>query len=205
MRTKGKIASWNSDKGFGFITPNNGSKRVFVHIKAFNSRTKEPEINQVVTYGLSTDKQGRACADGVTRLGEKLSKNSGKKQRSKIVLCSAMFLLIVGISTFSGKINILAFPLYMVASLLTFLIYAIDKSAAKKGGWRTKESTLHLLALIGGWPGAAIAQQKLRHKSKKESFRIVFWFTVAINIGVFSWLHTPSGVVFSLSLTANFL
>ena len=205
MRTKGKIASWNPNKGFGFITPNNGGKRVFVHIKAFNSRTKEPKINQVVTYGLSTDKQGRVCADGVTRLGEKPSKSDSKKQSSKTILCSVIFLLIVGISTFSGKVNILIFPLYMVASLLTFLIYAMDKSAAKRDGWRTQESTLHLLSLIGGWPGAAIAQQKLRHKSKKESFRIVFWFTVAINIGVFTWLHTPNGVVFSQSLTANIL
>ncbi|MDP0561987.1 MAG: DUF1294 domain-containing protein [Candidatus Endonucleobacter sp. (ex Gigantidas childressi)] len=84
----------------------------------------------------------------------------------------------------------------MVASLLTFLIYAIDKSAAKRGGWRIKESTLHVLSLIGGWPGAAIAQQKLRHKSKKDSFCIIFWVTVAINIGIFTWLHTPNGVVF---------
>jgi len=205
MRTKGKIASWNSDKGLGFITPNNGGKRGFVHIKAFNSRTKEPKINQVVTYGLSTDKQGRVCADSVTRLGEKPSKNNSKKQSSKTILYSVIFLLIVGISTFLGKVNILVFPLYMVASLLTFLIYAMDKSAAKRGGWRTKESTLHMLSLIGGWPGAAIAQQKLRHKSKKESFRIVFWFTVAINIGVFTWLHTPNGVVFPQSLTASIL
>jgi len=196
MRTKGKIASWNPDKGFGFITPNNASKRVFVHIKAFNIRTKEPKINQVVTYALSTDQQGRVCADGVTRQGERLSKSDSKKQSSKTILCSVIFLLIVGISTFSGKVNILIFPLYMVASLLTFLIYAMDKSAAKRDGWRTQESTLHLLSLIGGWPGTAIAQQKLRHKSKKESFRLVFWFTVAINIGVFTWLHTSNGVVF---------
>jgi len=112
MRTKGKIASWNPDKGFGFITPNNGGKRVFVHIKAFCSSTKEPKINQVVTYGLSTDKQGRVCADGVTRLGEKPSKSNSKKQSSKTILCSVIFLLIVGISTFSGNVNILVFPLY---------------------------------------------------------------------------------------------
>jgi len=72
-------------------------------------------------------------------------------------------------------------------------VYAVDKSAAKKGIWRTQESTLHLLSLTGGWPGALVAQQKLRHKSKKESFRLVFWATVVLNLGAFVWLHTPTG------------
>jgi len=84
MRSKGKITSWNDEKGFGFITPSSGGNRIFVHIKAFS------------------------------------------------------------------------------------------KSAARKGAWRTQESTLHLLSLVGGWPGALVAQQKLRHKSKKQSFRFVF-------------------------------
>jgi len=72
-------------------------------------------------------------------------------------------------------------------------VYALDKSAAKKGAWRTQESTLHLLSLAGGWPGALIAQQKLRHKSKKQSFRFVFWVTVIMNCSAFFWLFTPTG------------
>jgi uncharacterized membrane protein YsdA (DUF1294 family) len=56
-----------------------------------------------------------------------------------------------------------------------------------------QESTLHLLALAGGWPGALVAQQKLRHKSKKESFRFVFWVTVLLNFGVFVWLFISTG------------
>ncbi|MGL6122255.1 MAG: DUF1294 domain-containing protein, partial [Shewanella sp.] len=55
--------------------------------------------------------------------------------------------------------------MYLTLSLLTFIAYAIDKSAAKRNKWRTKESTLHLLALMGGWPGALFAQNLLRHKS----------------------------------------
>ena len=62
MRTKGKITSWNDEKGFGFITPNTGGKRVFLHIKAFGNRNRRPEVNQVVTFALSTDKQGPPCA-----------------------------------------------------------------------------------------------------------------------------------------------
>jgi len=77
-------------------------------------------------------------------------------------------------------------PSYMACcSLSCFVAYAIDKSAAKQGRWRTSERTLLLLGLLCGWPGAVLAQQWLRHKSSKRSFRILFWITVALNIGAF--------------------
>ena len=72
--------------------------------------------------------------------------------------------------------------LYAAMSLLTFVAYALDKRAARKGAWRTPESTLHLLEFLGGWPGAWLAQRTLRHKSVKTSFRIVFFVMVALNV-----------------------
>ena len=93
----------------------------------------------------------------------------------------------------AGYIPIHILFLYWVGSFLTFIIYAKDKSAAQNGRWRTSENTLHLLALIGGWPGASIAQQKLRHKSKKQSFRVVFWCTVLLNCCALLWILTPNG------------
>ena len=84
-------------------------------------------------------------------------------------------------------------PFYLAVSVLTFILYAVDKSAAKNGSWRTSENTLHLFSLIGGWPGGLIAQQILRHKSKKKSFRDVFWGTALLNTGMFIWFHTPEG------------
>jgi len=93
--------------------------------------------------------------------------------------------------------------LYILASLLAFIMYAIDETAAKKGAWRIPESTLHLLALAGGWPGALVAHQKLRHKSKKQPFRSVFWVTVLLNCGAFVWLFTPSGADTVQSLIAS--
>ncbi len=77
--------------------------------------------------------------------------------------------------------------------MVTFIAYAIDKWAALHDRWRTQETTLHLLALVGGWPGALIGQQILRHKSQKESFRIVFWATVLLNCAAFAWIHTEPG------------
>jgi uncharacterized membrane protein YsdA (DUF1294 family) len=57
-----------------------------------------------------------------------------------------------------------------------------------------------LLSLAGGWPGALVAQQKLHHKSKKQSFRLVFWLTVLLNCGAFVWLFTPTGATTLQSL-----
>lgn len=73
---------------------------------------------------------------------------------------------------------------YALLSGLTFLIYAIDKSAARRQRRRVPENTLHLLALLGGWPGAWLAQRGLRHKSSKRSFRWRFWLTVVVNCGL---------------------
>ena len=52
MSKKGKIASWNSRKGYGFISPTNGGERVFVHIKAFSGRRHKPVVGQSITYAL---------------------------------------------------------------------------------------------------------------------------------------------------------
>ncbi|WP_232465298.1 DUF1294 domain-containing protein [Oleiphilus messinensis] len=85
--------------------------------------------------------------------------------------------------------------IFLFVSLIAYLQYAKDKKAAKNGTWRVSENTLHLLGLFCGWPGALIAQQKFRHKTKKVSFRVVFWLTVIANIGGFVWLHSHDGNV----------
>ena len=193
MSTKGKITSWNDEKGFGFVTPIAGGKQVFVHIKAFSNRNRRPEINQVVTYSLSTDSQGRQCAIKATLAGDQFSRDTKRKKGSLSIIGAFFFLVIVGASVFATKIPLLIFAIYMIASLFTFIMYAVDKSASMKGVWRINESTLHLLSLAGGWPGALVAQQMLRHKSKKQSFRLVFWVTVLLNCGTFVWLFTPTG------------
>lgn len=64
-------------------------------------------------------------------------------------------------------------------SALTWGVYALDKRRAQVGEWRVPESTLHLLELAGGWPGAWLAQHWLRHKCAKGSFLVVFWLIVA--------------------------
>lgn len=193
MRTKGKITTWNDEKGFGFITPVTGGKQVFVHIKAFGNKKRRPQINQLVTYELSFDRKGRPRAINATLAGDRLPKRIKRSNDSLYFVVAVIFLLAVGVSVVAAKLPPLVLVLYASASVLTFIMYAVDKSAAQTGAWRTQESTLHLLSLAGGWPGALVAQQMLRHKTKKQSFRSVFWLTVLLNLGVFVWLLTPAG------------
>jgi uncharacterized membrane protein YsdA (DUF1294 family) len=80
---------------------------------------------------------------------------------------------------------------YGALSVVCFVFYAADKQAARSGGWRVKEDTLLLVGLLGGWPGAVLAQQFLRHKSSKVSFRAAFWVTVVVNVLAFVALSSP--------------
>jgi uncharacterized membrane protein YsdA (DUF1294 family) len=82
---------------------------------------------------------------------------------------------------------------YGAASIAAAIIYRLDKSAAARNVWRTSETMLHVIALIGGWPGALVAQQVFRHKSRKLSFRLAFWTTVALNCGALAFLAWTAG------------
>ncbi|MES2015693.1 MAG: DUF1294 domain-containing protein [Pseudomonadota bacterium] len=84
---------------------------------------------------------------------------------------------------------------YVVASVVCFGMYAVDKAAAKAGRWRTSENTLLLLGLACGWPGAMVGQTLLRHKANKPSFKLRFWCTVVLNIGAFAYLSSPLSVL----------
>jgi uncharacterized membrane protein YsdA (DUF1294 family) len=104
---------------------------------------------------------------------------------------------------FAGAIHLWGMPplvgaLYVVASLACFAMYAVDKSAAKAGRWRTSENTLLLLGLACGWPGAIVAQKLLRHKSNKQSFKGRFWITVLVNVALFMYLVSPLSVLHRL-------
>ena len=193
MRISGKITYWNTEKGYGFITPASGAKQVFVHVRAFTSRDQEPGLNQLVTFALSTDKQGRPRAARVVLAGEKNPDRFKRNDRLLMVTLPIAFLVVLGLAVPGGSIPGVIFLAYLGVSLVTLGFYQLDKSAAQTGHSRVPERNLHLLALAGGWPGAMIAQQVFRHKSSKREFRWVFWATVVINCGFLAWLFTPQG------------
>ena len=68
--------------------------------------------------------------------------------------------------------------MYMGMSVLSAVQYRHDKRNAQRGEWRTPEKQLHIVELLGGWPGAFLTQQLLRHKTQKTSYQAVFWLIV---------------------------
>ena len=193
MRLKGKLVMWQADKAFGFIAPNGGGSNIFIHKSAFANNKKIPQINDVITFSITKDKAGRYCAGDATFSGEKLKKKQPKKISEFSIYLSLLFLATIIMASFLGYLPHVIMYSYLGLSIMTYLTYAFDKSKAQRGAWRTSEGTLHLFALIGGWPGAALAQQYLRHKSSKQEFMNVFWLTVMINVGALMWLQTSSG------------
>jgi uncharacterized membrane protein YsdA (DUF1294 family)/cold shock CspA family protein len=108
---------------------------------------------------------------------------------ARTLLVASLFLLCLG-----GAASLLSFtpvPLvaYPLASLAAFLMYARDKYAAIQGTWRVPESTLHAVEALGGWPGAYVAQQKMRHKTVKVSYQVSFWLIVTLHVAFWvAWL-----------------
>jgi uncharacterized membrane protein YsdA (DUF1294 family)/cold shock CspA family protein len=193
MRYQGRITTWKDDKGFGFITPNGGGEQVFVHFNSFSSRRRRPAGSELVTYELTVDSKGRAQANAVAFVGD-LPVPAKAPGSSKLPpLFAACFLILVFAAVGVGRLPAAVLVLYLVASVLAFFAYVVDKSAALRNQWRIPEKTLHLFALVGGWPGALAAQRLIRHKSAKETFLTIFWLTVAVNCGVLGWLLSPSG------------
>jgi|TARA_R110001583_G_scaffold146501_1_gene298531 uncharacterized membrane protein YsdA (DUF1294 family) len=90
-------------------------------------------------------------------------------------------------------IPIVAF--YAVVSVIAYITYAIDKKAAIKNRRRVSEKSLHLLGVVGGWPGALLAQQRLRHKTQKTAFQVTFWLTVVVNLVCAGWLTVSLSLI----------
>ncbi|QDT03862.1 putative cold shock protein A [Rubripirellula lacrimiformis] len=195
MRYQGRIANWNDERGFGFIAPIDDGRRVFVHISSFSGRQRRPIENDMVTYEIGTEAKGRVRAERVVFADERLPWNTSFELGNVSLTFAGIFLVVLTGAVVFGKLPVPILGLYFVSSVVAFVAYSLDKSAAKQGRWRTQESTLHLLGLIGGWPGAAVAQSLLHHKSRKQSFQVVFWVTVVINCGALGWLFSPSGAV----------
>ena len=99
-----------------------------------------------------------------------------------------LFALLYAAATLAWHVSPMVGAAYLAMSAACFAAYAIDKSAAARGERRTAESTLLMLGLLGGWPGAVLAQQWLRHKTVKQPFRRQFWLTVAANLVAFVWI-----------------
>jgi uncharacterized membrane protein YsdA (DUF1294 family)/cold shock CspA family protein len=196
VRYQGQITDWKDNKGFGFVTPNGGGPKVFVHIKSFSNRQRRPVGNELVTYQLTSDARGRPQGVNIAFVGDSPSSRAttAPGPGAGALSFAFVFLAFVAGAVTMEKLPFLVLVAYVVASCVAYLAYVFDKAAALQGQWRTPESTLHLLSLVCGWPGAMLAQRMLRHKTQKRSFQLAFWATVVVNCAGLGWLLSPAGM-----------
>jgi uncharacterized membrane protein YsdA (DUF1294 family)/cold shock CspA family protein len=185
MRRQGKIAKWNDERGFGFISSSEGGDSVFVHISSIPRSDRRPSVNEVVSYTLAFDSHGRPQANDVRFIAGP-SSAPPRRQIPRLGIAVPMafamsFLIALAALAALGTLELSWLALYYGASIITYGCYSRDKTAAQNAGRRIPESTLHLMSLVGGWPGALIAQVLLRHKTRKPSFLLGYWFTVIVN------------------------
>ena len=196
IRFRGTIKSWNDERGFGFIEPTQGDQEIFVHIKAFAARSGRPQVGEQVTFEVDVNPEGKKRAKRVQPVripqapGRRLN-NSPARWGAASFFAIPAFLLVYLVVAMIWRVPNWVAGLYLAASAVCFVVYAIDKSAASAGRWRVAERTLILLGFAGGWPGAIVAQQILRHKSSKAEFRSAFWGSVVLNVLAFIVFSSP--------------
>jgi uncharacterized membrane protein YsdA (DUF1294 family)/cold shock CspA family protein len=181
MRRQGKIAEWNDERGFGFISAAEAGDNLFVHISSFPRSDRRPTLNEAVTYTLAFDPQGRPRAVEVRFVHSSYAPSIPRMVVAAPVAFALSFLFALAALQAVGWLEWSWLALYYVASIVTYACYSRDKTAAQTARRRTPELTLHLMSLIGGWPGALIAQALLRHKTRKPTFLVGYWLTVIVN------------------------
>ena len=63
MRYQGKLVEWHDAKGFGFVLPNAGGMKFFVHMNDFAPTPRRPAMNDLITFEMGRDKSGRSKRD----------------------------------------------------------------------------------------------------------------------------------------------
>ncbi len=204
MKLHGTLKEWNDDRGFGFISPGAGGADVFAHISAFQNKSRRPKAGDVVIYHPEKSEDGKLRAASVSyNSGEKTEKKTPQKSARGLgiaMFVSLAFLIAILVLGFMKRIPWELAGLYFTASIIAFFMYWKDKSSARNGRWRIQERSLLLCGLIGGWPGALIAQQLFRHKSSKTGFQIRFWLSVAVNCAGLGWVLTSIGAPYLSSV-----
>jgi uncharacterized membrane protein YsdA (DUF1294 family)/cold shock CspA family protein len=195
-RIDGLLVSWKDSRGFGFLAPAGGGADVFVHISEFVDASRRPLLGDAFTFEMGATPDGKIRARRVLALGATLEDTPPPARRALNLglagyLAVAAFVVLFVLIATERDLPLWVIGLYLGTSILTFLVYADDKSAAAKGRWRTPEGSLLALGLVGGWPGAVVAQRMLRHKTRKMSFQLAFWGTVALNVAAFVTFSSP--------------
>lgn len=178
MKRTGTIIRFNEEKGFGFIAPDTETGDLFFHVSAISGDRTGLAAGEAVRFELGLDKQGRIQAKRVQR---SVAKRWDRRVMDALLLVN-LFFAAMAILAKLGHVSWWVPGTYALMSAISFSAYASDKSSARAGDRRTSEATLHMLDLLGGWPGGMLARQVFRHKSRKVSFRIDSGLIVAFHM-----------------------
>ena len=192
-RFQGEIVEWSDEKRCGFVRPRGNSVSdpvVFLPISSFITRKRDPMVGDVVQYELETlndtpenrRMRTKLRAIRVLYLGDDLPSQAPHESELAPCVLGAAYSIGLMIACFIMRTPYWPFFWSLALSGAAFFAYAWDKEMARRDAWRVAESSLQLLALLGGWPGAAVAQTVLRHKTRKESFRRGFHISIATNL-----------------------
>ena len=202
MRDQGRLVEWFDDKGYGFIQPNDLKKdRVFLHIKDFAKQGPRPIVGCALDYQVVLDEKGRYRAQKVSYLKASQTQKQYVKPKQNIVqikkkmqpmqILSISYLILLVILAMVGLLPSMSLLFISLMNIATYWFYVQDKEAAQLNQRRVPENTLHILAFLGGWPAAWLAQNRLRHKTQKQPFRKIYFCTIALNILLILWLVSP--------------
>lgn len=211
MQLTGRVVFWQDQKGFGFLICEQSQEKLFFHIRDVkpNPATQakvRPAEGDTLFFVRGTDKQGRAIATELVILSSQTPPvaTTSKKNTVDLVYAQdvalyfrAAFLMLVIIALLFGSLPYVLPLLYIEASLFTYWLYQADKNAAiARQPQRLPEESLQMFSLIGGWPGALLAQKKLAHKRSKPLFQREFWLVVLANCILLIWLLSQHGQQF---------
>lgn len=195
MKKQATIIRWDDARGFGFMRSPDTSADVFFHVKDWAGGSTRPVVGLGVAYeeinvggkgprGMAVRPAGQIGSSiRSSRRTATSSSHGADTNPGPMLLLIFAYAVLLGWCAASGRLQIAIVLSVFPLNVATFFAYWFDKAAARRGAWRTSEQTLHLLSLLGGWPGA------LRHKSRKASFRASYWGTVAVHWAVLgTWL-----------------
>ncbi len=210
MKRTGSIVRFDPERGFGFLRCVQTPADVFFHVRDFDGRSGPPAVGRAVDFeeihvggkgprAMAVRPAGQAVQTARTAAAHRaaepspqpIAKAAGRSSTPAGGPSASLGLFLLGLGTelalLAWGIRQARFPpillaAWLVLNLATFWAYWHDKHSARQQAWRTAENTLHLLSLAGGWPAAWWAQQLLRHKSRKPSFRKTYAATVVAHL-----------------------
>ena len=104
MDQQGRLTQWNDAKGFGFITPLSRGPRIFVHITQFQQRNRRPCLNDLLTYVIGPDEQGRLRAKEVRYKNRTQLQSVKTKSFSAALPITAAVLILLGLASIYFRI-----------------------------------------------------------------------------------------------------